>query len=723
MAQFSVPTTGTVTTYFREDINYEAKDQYYDVNNNLQGAPAHKYHHGADIAGGGTIDSTKPVHACGAGKVVYIGNDGATSGYGNFVVIYHGMINNRHVYSFYSHMGNRSTGQSFITVRLGQDVVEGTVVGRQGNAGYIIVTGHGTGIHLDWEVRVKDAPFINDSVSNTAQGSLIWKQDHRSQTIAASPDYYTGLQLTATDQNKSSSVAASDCHGLQTINSTWHPDGTLITDGSTVWLLENAKRRGIPDINTFNSYGFSFCKAMRVSSQELSCFLPVDANLGTPPTNNLLKRSDGAVFLLTDRGFKRLFASAAAFEGLGYKWENLKSATNAELANHPDDPASPILYSPFAEGTLIKKSGNAAVFVISNGRKRGFSSAYAFQTMGYDSSRVITLSANVFDPISENTNTITDLSPSLCVANAGGATDELPPTLAITSHTDGQVVGTAQVTISGTATDAGRGESGISSVTVNGVRASGDAALASDTASWSRPITLNQGANAITVIATDGSQTPNSTQMQITVNYQPSTPTPTPTPTPIPTAPTITGYSWTSTPTGGQPFSGSIYGSGFVVSGTQVWFCQAGTSTCYQHPAAGVNVTSATSLNVSSVNLSAGSWQIYVVTSAGQSARSSTFTVQAAAPTITGYSWTSMPVGGQPFSGSIYGTGFVVSGTQVWFCQAGTSTCYQHPAAGVNVTSATSLNVSSVNLSSGSWQIYVVTSAGQSARSTVFTVR
>jgi len=731
-SQFTVPSTGVVTTYFRKQINYESNDPYYDVNNALQPAPGFKYHHGVDFAGGGTIDGTKPVYACGAGKVVYVGNDGATSGYGHYVVIYHGMIYNRHVYSFYSHMGNRSTGESFITARIGQDVVAGMLLGRQGNSGNVIITGQGsTGIHLDWEVRVSDAPFINDSPSNTLQGSLIWKQNHRSQTIAASPDYYTGLQLTITDQNKTPSVAASECQGLQSINSTWHPDGTLITDGATVWLLDNAKRRGIPDINTFNSYSFSFCKALRVSPLELSCFSPVDTNLGTSPPNNLLKRADGAVFLITDRGFKRLFASAAVFEGLGYKWENVKSATDAEIATHPDDPASPILYSPFAEGTLIKKSGDAATFVISNGRKIGFSSAYAFQTMGYDSSRVITLSANVSGPISENTNTITDLSPSMCVANVGGATDELPPTLAITSHTNGQVVSNAQITIAGTATDAGRGGSGISSVTVNGIRASGDTALASDTASWSRSLLLNQGANTITVIATDGSQTPNSTQMQITINFQPSTPTPTPTPSPTPTPapsptpaiPTITGYSWTTTPTGGQPFNGTIFGTNFVVGSTQVWFCIANTSTCYQQPSAGVNVTSSTSLNVSNVNLSAGSWQIYVVTSAGQSARSTSFTVRLGAPTITGYSWNTTPTGGQFFSGTITGTNFVIGGTQVWFCVANTSTCYQQPSAGVSVTSSTSLNVSNVNLSAGSWQIYVVTSAGQSARSTSFTVR
>jgi hypothetical protein len=187
--------------------------------------------------------------------------------------------------------------------------------------------------------------------------------------------------------------------------------------------------------------------------------------------------------------------------------------------------------------------------------------------------------------------------------------------------------------------------------------------------------------------------------------------------------PTITGYSWNTTPRANQPFSGTITGTYFISGGTQVFFCVNGTSTCYQHPSAGVTVNSSTSLSVNNVNLSSGSWQVYVQTAAGQSARSASFTVQAAAPTISGYSWSSTPTGTQPFSGTITGTGFLAGDTQVWFCVNGTGTCYQQPSAGVGVNSLTSLGVSNVRLSTGLWQIYVQTSAGQSARSAAFTVR
>lgn len=186
--------------------------------------------------------------------------------------------------------------------------------------------------------------------------------------------------------------------------------------------------------------------------------------------------------------------------------------------------------------------------------------------------------------------------------------------------------------------------------------------------------------------------------------------------------PTITRYSWDRTPIAGQFFNGTISGTNFISGGTLVFFCVSGTSACYQQPPSLVNVTSSTSLNVSNTNLSGGLWQIYVQTSAGLSVRSLPFTVQAP-PTISTFAWNIVPTAGQPFGGTISGENFISGGTQVFFCVASSSVCYQQPAPLVSVVSSKSLSVSSVNLSKGAWQIYVQTLAGQSARSIAFTVR
>lgn len=114
-----------------------------------------------------------------------------------------------------------------------------------------------------------------------------------------------------------------------------------------------------------------------------------------------------------------------------------------------------------------------------------------------------------------------------CLSLSVRGADSFAPVLIISSPVNGQNVSTASTTIRGTATDSGRGNSGIASVTVNGVRASGDTATGFGTANWSRTITLFPDANKITVIAKDNSSTPNSVTLTITINYKPANTAPT----------------------------------------------------------------------------------------------------------------------------------------------------------------------------------------------------
>jgi parallel beta-helix repeat protein len=79
--------------------------------------------------------------------------------------------------------------------------------------------------------------------------------------------------------------------------------------------------------------------------------------------------------------------------------------------------------------------------------------------------------------------------------------------------------------VSGTASDAGKGDEGISSVTVNGVAANNGTVSGSGTANWNLQVALNQGVNLITVVAKDNSPNHNASQQQVTVNYQPATTT------------------------------------------------------------------------------------------------------------------------------------------------------------------------------------------------------
>jgi murein DD-endopeptidase MepM/ murein hydrolase activator NlpD len=100
--------------------------------NPFGGAP--DFHPGLDIA----ADTGTPILAADAGRVIIAG---WVSGYGNYIAIDHG--------------GGISTGYghcSRIDVSVGQDVQRGQVIGAVGS------TGHSTGPHVHFEVRVNGRP-------------------------------------------------------------------------------------------------------------------------------------------------------------------------------------------------------------------------------------------------------------------------------------------------------------------------------------------------------------------------------------------------------------------------------------------------------------------------------------------------------------------------------------------------------------------------------------
>jgi murein DD-endopeptidase MepM/ murein hydrolase activator NlpD len=93
-----------------------------------------RMHQGIDIG----VGTGTPIKAAAAGTIIYCGWE---SGYGNLVVIDHG--------------GNLATAyghQSSIAVACGQQVAQGDVIG------YVGCTGHCTGPHLHFEVRIDGSP-------------------------------------------------------------------------------------------------------------------------------------------------------------------------------------------------------------------------------------------------------------------------------------------------------------------------------------------------------------------------------------------------------------------------------------------------------------------------------------------------------------------------------------------------------------------------------------
>ena len=96
------------------------------------------FHSGIDIGG----PNNGPVKAANNGKVIYAGWYG---GYGKVVILDHGNYNGSPTTTLYAHLNT-------ISVAVGQYVVKGQVVGKEGSTGYA------TGPHVHFEVRVNGQP-------------------------------------------------------------------------------------------------------------------------------------------------------------------------------------------------------------------------------------------------------------------------------------------------------------------------------------------------------------------------------------------------------------------------------------------------------------------------------------------------------------------------------------------------------------------------------------
>lgn len=114
--------------------------------------PCTRFHHGVDYPGA----HGAPVKSIAAGTVRFAGMDG---NYGNKVVIDHTIDGIRHT-SVYAHLASGS-----LTVRPGQVIERGVVIGAVGN------TGRSYGPHLHFEVHVNAHP-VNPAAWFSSHGTL-----------------------------------------------------------------------------------------------------------------------------------------------------------------------------------------------------------------------------------------------------------------------------------------------------------------------------------------------------------------------------------------------------------------------------------------------------------------------------------------------------------------------------------------------------------------------
>ena len=269
-------------------------------------------------------------------------------------------------------------------IRVGQNVTAGQTIGILGHTG----TECARGPHLHF-------------VRYNAQGVSIPPYPFRpNQSITRNPTTLEGYHPPLTANS-----------GLR-----WVPDGTLVkrANDSTLFLIQNGYRRGIPTLDVLESHRLNRYAALVVSDSLINAYPQGDVLRARPAIE--LKRAGGpAIYRITDTGCRQLFSDGAVFEGLGYSYDAVWNVSEGELARHPNCSWAPALYAPFPDGSLIESGGT--VWVVTNGRRRGISSESVFSKLGYSWDMIFRVDPRTVQGIPEITPPITDATLGMGTSN------------------------------------------------------------------------------------------------------------------------------------------------------------------------------------------------------------------------------------------------------------------------------------------------------------------
>lgn len=139
-------------------------------------------------------------------------------------------------------------------------------------------------------------------------------------------------------------------------------------------------------------------------------YLPAAASTG----RKVVLAGDGTIYLV-EQGTRRGFPSAEVFFSHGYTFGDARTATAEDLA------LTPGAVMTYAEGALAKGT-DQTVFIISDGKKRPFTSGQVFLGLGYSFGNVLKDSGNLLSGIvlGDVVNSATAAHPSGSLVNDGG---------------------------------------------------------------------------------------------------------------------------------------------------------------------------------------------------------------------------------------------------------------------------------------------------------------
>ncbi len=169
----------------------------------------------------------------------------------------------------------------------------------------------------------------------------------------------------------------------QVLAETTIKNGTLVLDGTTIYLISKGQKRPFATSEEFFSYGFKFSDAV------------INAAIKNIPQGQIMRALDGTlaldkisgrktVYILISNGIKRGFVSDKIFSDLGYQFSQAKIM---DLSGYQEGPVINSDANIHPDGTLILD--DSTVWWILNGTRRGVPSMDVFNSYGLTADSVI----------------------------------------------------------------------------------------------------------------------------------------------------------------------------------------------------------------------------------------------------------------------------------------------------------------------------------------------
>ncbi len=168
-----------------------------------------------------------------------------------------------------------------------------------------------------------------------------------------------------------------------------HPNGTLVLDGTTIYLIKNGQRFGFRDANEYKTHGYRFIQAVAIKAADKSLSSSDSNIIKALPGTLVIDATDGrTVYMIGENNSKRGFASASVFTELGYRFDNLLTINLSDYTSGTPitDPTN-----THPEGALVLDG--QTVWWILDGKRRGFESEAVLNTYGFSYDRIVNANA------------------------------------------------------------------------------------------------------------------------------------------------------------------------------------------------------------------------------------------------------------------------------------------------------------------------------------------